>query len=537
MVGSYIEHREEVKMIRTITIVLRSENAEYHCLLCCNGQNMSVPATYDIQSDHFGFEYGTADITCQERFFYSAAKKCTNSTQFRLLLNFLLIFHRAVISKLFIFPRILLFPLILIVPIFLTGVIIFKNYKPIVTYPDWRWRLMACNVPVQNDPIIKVNNLKTYMVGSYIEHRQEVKMIRTIAIVLRNENTEYHCLLCCNGKHVSVSANYSIHSDHFGFEYGTADITCQVPETCTTPTHVAITSQSPKKDGSSQDTHAFQPVRNQQKQEVFPYEFTVCISTMFDYANVLELVQAMEMFKILGVQKVAIYKTSCHPFTQKVLDYYIRQNFVEIIPWQVASYINVSRGWNKTLSSGELHYFGQIAALNDCVYRYMYQSHYVALQDLDEFILPINLTTWSELLPELERKYNQEVGFEFEAYYFPLSIADLKPEYSPDSWKTVMGVNVLEHVYRLSNDPKEFNSFKVIVNPRLVFCTTVHGFLQSVNDSVRVDHEIAHIYHIRNVSSENLLTYSIMRDTRLRDYADRLIPAVSEVLQQALDVH
>ncbi|KAK2848327.1 hypothetical protein Q7C36_010009 [Tachysurus vachellii] len=233
-------------------------------------------------------------------------------------------------------------------------------------------------------------------------------MIRTIAIVHRSENAEYQCLLCCNGTEVSVSATLNIHSDHFGFDYGTADIICQIPEVCPTPEHVAITSKSPKENGSLQYIHAFQPVRNQQKQEVFRYEFTVCISTMFDYENVLLLVQAMEMFKILGVQKVAIYKTNCSNVIQKVLDYYISQDFVELIPWSVSSYINVSRGWRKWKSLGELHYFGQIAALNDCLYRYMYKSHYVALQDLDEFILPLNLNNWTELLPELERKHGQE---------------------------------------------------------------------------------------------------------------------------------
>ncbi|XP_053356096.1 glycosyltransferase family 92 protein F13G3.3-like [Clarias gariepinus] len=406
-----------------------------------------------------------------------------------------------------------------------------------VPYPHWRRSLMACGVPVQNDPIIKVNNVKSYMVGSYLEHREEVKIIRTIAIVLRNESAEYYCLLCCSGKNVSVPANYIIHPDHFEFEYGTADITCPLPEMCKIPTHVAITSQSPSKEGTSQDIHAFQPLRNQEKLDVFPYKFTVCISTMFDYVNVLELVQAMEMFKIVGVQKVAIYKTNCDSVTQKVLNYYVKKNFVEIIPWRVANYINVSRGWQKSVSLGDLHYFGQIAALNDCVYRYMYQSHYVALHDLDEFILPINFTTWSELLPKLERKYSQNVGFEFEAYLFPHSIIELMPKYSPGSWKKVMGVNILEHVYRLSNDHQEFNDFKVIVNPRLVFSTTVHGLLQSVNDSVRVDPEIAHIYHIRNVSREDLFQSPIIRDTRHRDYAGRLVPAVSEVLQKVLNIY
>ncbi|XP_046719907.1 beta-1,4-galactosyltransferase galt-1-like isoform X2 [Silurus meridionalis] len=395
--------------------------------------------------------------------------------------------------------------------------------------------LMACGMTVQNDPIIKVGNLNTYLVSSYIEHRQKEKMIRTIAIVLRSENPEYHCLLCCNKQNISVNATYDIHSDHFGFEYGTADITCNIPDMCTKPTHVAITYRSPKEDESSQDIHILQPVRNQQKQEVFPYEFTVCISAMFDYWNVLMLVQAMEMYKILGAQKVAIYKTNCDKDIQKVLDYYVRQQFVEIIPWTIASYINVSRGWQKSVSPGELHYFGQIAALNDCVYRYMYQSHYVAMQDLDEFILPLKFKNWTELFPELHKKYHNFGGFEFENNYFPLTINDSDSKYSPDYWKKFAGDNILEHIYRIKNDPKKYSEFKIIADPRLVYRTSVHGLLHFIKPSVRVDSQIARMYHIRNVPKEKEALQSQIQDTHLRDYADSLIPAVSKVLKQALD--
>ncbi|KAI5098431.1 hypothetical protein C0J45_12158, partial [Silurus meridionalis] len=389
-----------------------------------------------------------------------------------------------------------------------------------------------CDMPVQNDTIVKVKHLKAYMVGSYIEHRQRQKLIRTIAIVSRSEENMYHCLLCCGGQNISIPATCDIHSDHFDFEYGTADITCEIPDMCTKPTHVAITSQSPKEDESSQDIHILQPVRDQQKQEVFPYKFTVCISTMFDYRNVLMLVQAMEIFKILGVQKVAIYKTNCNKDIQKVLDYYVGQNFVEIIPWTIGSYINVSRSWKKSESPGDLEYFGQIAALNDCVYRYMYQSHYVALQDLDEIILPINLKNWTELLPELESKYNHIGGFEFENNFFPLSIRNSSSKYSPDSWKKVVGVNILEHIIRISNDPNQPNNFKVIINPRLVYKATVHGLLEPINGTVRVDPQIARMYHFRDIPEEILKERLQIQDAHLRDYMDSLIPAVSTVLQQ-----
>lgn len=68
--------------------------------------------------------------------------------------------------------------------------------------------------------------------------------------------------------------------------------------------------------------------------------------------------------------------------------FFISSGLVEVIPWTVSRFVNVSRGWQPEQSPGDLHYFGQIAALNDCLYRYMYQSRYVALQDIDELILP-----------------------------------------------------------------------------------------------------------------------------------------------------
>ncbi|KAL6478663.1 hypothetical protein MHYP_G00120960 [Metynnis hypsauchen] len=191
----------------------------------------------------------------------------------------------------------------------------------------------------------------------------------------------------------------------------------------------------------------------------------------------------MEMFKLLGVQKVAIYKTSCYPDTQKVLDYYVREGFVDIIPWTLSSYIDVARGWKKSTLPGDLEFFGQIVALNDCVYCYI----------------------------------------------------NRRPENTPDLWKQVEGENILPHVYRIPNDPNVFNNFKVIVNPRLVFKATAHGLLDSMGGTVRLDPKIAHMYHIKIYPSKYFSPKSIIRGTRLWDYADKLIPAVSEVLGQALN--
>lgn len=69
---------------------------------------------------------------------------------------------------------------------------------------------------------------------------------------------------------------------------------------------------------------------------------------------------------------------------------------IEVIPWSMSGFLNVSRGWLPSHGPGDLHYFGQIAALNDCLYRNMYRSKYVALHDVDELILPQTVKTYEK---------------------------------------------------------------------------------------------------------------------------------------------
>lgn len=386
----------------------------------------------------------------------------------------------------------------------------------------------VCGLPKEENPLVHVHDSRTYLVSSYVEHRESHSHIRTIAIVKRTEDVEYSCLFCCDEALRNSTAERDVHSDHFGFPFGTADFLCAVPNTCSSPSHVAI-----YKHPLGDQKPSFLPIQNQQvSHQPFPYQFTVCISVMYDYTNVLQLVQTLEMFKLLGAQHVAIYKSSCNADTQRVLDYYVKAGFVEIIPWPITQYIQVSRGWQPTVSPGDLHYFGQIAALNDCVYRFMYKTQYVVLQDLDEVIVPVIVDSWTELLPRLEEKYGHSVNFEFENHVFRNTMSGGNAAQRPKEWKGIEGVDILDHIWREPNDPNAFNNFKVIVNPRTVYRTTVHGILSGDNPGVRVDHYVARMYHIRAPWRKDVENDKLIRDERLWHYAPRLIPAVSEVLSK-----
>ncbi|XP_043975920.1 uncharacterized protein LOC122832845 isoform X1 [Gambusia affinis] len=381
---------------------------------------------------------------------------------------------------------------------------------------------------------IAVNMTKTLLVSAYLEHRTNPQQVRVIAVVLREETVIYRCVLLCRNNQVHVSdGDLQIHTDHFGFRYGTADILCVIPSSCDTPSHVAVSSAAFKEEHWPE----FLEVKNGNKQtESFNHTFTVCLSTMFDFNNVLQLVQSLEMFRLLGVSKVFVYKTNCSAKTQRVLNYYTRKGFLEVIPWSMSSFLNVSRGWLPLHGPGDIHYFGQITALNDCLYRNMYRSKYVALHDIDELILPQTVKTWTELLPLLESKYTPNKCYMFENNVFPNNVMLPRSGTDPARWRGVPGVDILAHLHQepVSKD-HVYEKFKIIVNPRLVVSVSVHGVLKShsMNGCAWVDRNIARMYHTRAQMQIDLPSDQLIYDGRLLSYSETLIKAVNVMLSES----
>ncbi|KAL1269726.1 hypothetical protein QQF64_032015 [Cirrhinus molitorella] len=144
----------------------------------------------------------------------------------------------------------------------------------------------------------------------------------------------------------------------------------------------------------------------------FKYDFTVCISTLFgNYNNVLQFAQTMEMYKLLGVQHVVIYKTSCGPDLEKLLKHYETEGMLEIVSWPIDQFLNSSSGWKFQKHKGDIHYYGQLATLNECLYRHMYQSKYI--------IMPYKHDNLPSLMKYLESVHPRISVFLFESHVFP----------------------------------------------------------------------------------------------------------------------
>uniref|UniRef100_A0A087XJK2 Glycosyltransferase family 92 protein n=1 Tax=Poecilia formosa TaxID=48698 RepID=A0A087XJK2_POEFO len=393
-----------------------------------------------------------------------------------------------------------------------------------------------CVLKGQPARLLRVKGSRTLLISAYLEHRTTKKEVRVIAIKLRREKVVLQCLLRCQDQQLVSEAAIRIHRDHFRFPYGTADVLCPVPSGCEAPTHVAI-APAPIKDQEKSELE-FLEIKNQKAlNNSFPHNFTCCFSAMYNFTNVLQLVQNLEMLQLLGVNRVVVYKTNCSADVQRVLDYYSHKGLVEVIPWSLSKYLNVSRRARPSQSPGDIHYFGQIPALNDCLYRSMYRSRYVALHDLDELILPQSVNSWTELLPLLEKKYGADRCYLFENSWIPTEFAlpPPKPKALPpqDQWQNVSGVNILAHLYREPIVPRlRRRNFKVIVNPRAVFATSVHGVLKAKKSSVWVNRKIARMYHIKPRGQTSVKPQSLIYEGRLLSYSADLTPAVNAVLRE-----
>nr|XP_056716115.1 uncharacterized protein LOC130486837 [Euleptes europaea] len=382
-------------------------------------------------------------------------------------------------------------------------------------------------IPAHNT-ITPLKDKRTFIIAPYFDNRKN-KMTRVISIVHHKDVKELYCWFChpSNGEIYISKAQIDVHSDRFDFPYGATDLECLEPEDWE-PHYMSI-HWSPI--GDIDQLPLFE-IRNRDPAGSL-VDFTVCISTMFgEYNNVLQFVQSMEMYKILGVDRVVIYKTSCSPLMEKVLDFYIAEGIVEVIPWPIDSYLQVSSSWHHSMDPKDIGYYGQITALNDCVYRNMYRSKYLLLNDVDEIILPRKYADWKTMMQNLQGQYPEAGVFLFENHIFPKTVFTPTDMFNISSWSAVPGVNILNHVFREPDRKDVFNPRKMIIDPRKVVQTSVHCILYMYGDSINVPMDVALLYHCRKPLQANLTRESLIKDTMLWRYNVSLIGNVNIVLQQ-----
>lgn len=109
------------------------------------------------------------------------------------------------------------------------------------------------------------------------------------------------------------------------------------------------------------------------------------------YDKLHQLIEFVEVQRMLGVDLIVFYNHSVSDRVGKVLDSMSLDGIVHVFPWELPFEAYIGGGY------ANIHYFGQLAAVNDCLYRYRSRTNYIINVDMDEYIVPSlegNLWPW-----------------------------------------------------------------------------------------------------------------------------------------------
>ena len=217
-----------------------------------------------------------------------------------------------------------------------------------------------------------------------------------------------------------------------------------------------------------------------------PYlNLTVCVhSALFGpFPDPYMLIEFIEVYRILGADKFVIYNANSSAKIENIVSHYRDASLLDLFNWDLPS--NMST-----------HYVAQPALIQDCIYRYMFASKYIALVNLDEFIFPRLQSSLLDLLAGLDCRNPGQIVFQ--SQFFSL---DARQHLNGSAYKTLAMLNSLVLSYTMT-DSKELGyriRCKTIVNPRNILIGQVHTMRQMVpgSNTCRVPSAEAMIHHYR----------------------------------------
>ncbi|BFZ19507.1 hypothetical protein BsWGS_22545 [Bradybaena similaris] len=232
--------------------------------------------------------------------------------------------------------------------------------------------------PTNPQPFQRIDDKNAWMYSAYFDHvaaRQGKPAVRVFGIVHTSLLQPVYCNLSLGNTSLQVTAEMEGITEHHSRSHLASYVVCRLSANVQ-PTHVSLSYNSTS-----------QP--NNRLQIIYPgnltRNFTVCYSVLFDNYNMASLLlQNIEMHRILGAEHFMVYNYSISPAVNQILQRYQEDGLVTVLPWPVPTL--------------EVHYYGQMAALNDCNYRNRNISRFVVVVDTDEFIIPRNSLSWMQLI-------------------------------------------------------------------------------------------------------------------------------------------
>jgi len=264
-------------------------------------------------------------------------------------------------------------------------------------------------------------------------------------------------------------------------------------------------------------------------------DFVVCVSVAYWHHDPHQIVEWMEMLRILGADMVTVYNNSLSEESARVLQYYDNQGLVDF---------RQSHTFVKDHGELSIH-LHMSPVINDCMYRNMYLFRKVIITDLDELITPRQHLTYKDLVTAIETQqtlmkqpFHPARHYTFRNAYFFTDLAG--EDKNQSKW-----LKTQRHQRRLPPSGPGY-SVKSIIDPTA--CTNMHNHMcwgqtrlyGRAGDRVDVDVELGMNQHYKKCHFDKyerpgrcaeLAQQAVTDDTMLR-FRQPLIAAVQQVLKE-----
>ena len=221
-------------------------------------------------------------------------------------------------------------------------------------------------------------------------------------------------------------------------------------------------------------------------------QYGICIPPVYGQISVDKVIEFVELQKILGASYFTFYDLEMPEDVRKVLNYYEGKGLVRVLPWNLPSYLGEQGIQYFYIGEQDIHYFGQPLSIIDCMYRSMSHLFFVAFNDLDEFIVPLQHNNISAMLKYIHK--DEHCGHCFESVTFDIS--------------NVMQNNSQLLTQSIFNRTSQASRLwpKCIVDPRRIFEQGIHHISKPVEEyyhANKVTWDIGRVFHYRKCHDPN----------------------------------
>lgn len=228
------------------------------------------------------------------------------------------------------------------------------------------------------------NNQKVYVIGARLRFTKSARC----QIWYLTQNSTFYTMK-------EETASVRMLPDGQNEKYASTVFECSIQHVYGDPAFISIVKEQCQKP-----VHLL-AIKQASNPKNYIHNFTVCLSPLYyNYHQGYELVEWIELNRILGADHFVVYNISVAKNVEKILRYYSQQDLLDVVNWHIPMRVKTHP---EEKVSMEIHYFGQTAALNDCLFRTKPKSEYLVNLDLDEFIIPhsSDARTWKKMLESI----------------------------------------------------------------------------------------------------------------------------------------